>query len=164
MDRTAIEELFAFTDFSWRTHAEAVGELGDDALVKPVPGSGWPAPRDAFTHINWAYERWLADPNGTTDAPLDVESVRTWGDIERYRRKVRSHCREYLDSLSDSELATPRQMNIDGDILAFSRADILAHVLLHERQHHGDINTLLYQMGVEAPIVEYRFYLMEARA
>lgn len=164
MDRTAIEELFGFTDFSWRTHAEAVGELGDDALVKPVPGSGWPAPRDALTHINWAYERWLADPNGTTDAPRDVESVRSWDDIERYRRKVRSHCREYLDSLSDSELATPRQMNIDGDILAFSPADILVHVLLHERQHHGDINTLLYQMGVEAPIVEYRFYLMEARA
>ena len=164
MDRPAIEDLLGFTEFCWREHAATILALGDEALMQPVPGSGWPAPRDALTHINWAYERWLADPNGTTDAPLDVESVRSWDDIEGYRQKVRNHCRDYLSSLSDSELTTPREMNIDGEILVFSPADILVHVLLHEREHHGDIGTLLYQMGIEAPLVEYRFYLMEARA
>jgi len=38
------------------------------------------------------------------------------------------------------------------------------HVLLHERQHHGDVNTLLYQLGIEIPIVEYRFSLPERLA
>jgi hypothetical protein len=33
--------------------------------------------------------------------------------------------------------------------------------MLHERQHHGDLNTLLYQHGIEVPIVEYRFSLPE---
>jgi uncharacterized damage-inducible protein DinB len=36
------------------------------------------------------------------------------------------------------------------------------HVFLHERQHHGDVNTLLYQHDVEVPIVEYRFSLPES--
>lgn len=36
-------------------------------------------------------------------------------------------------------------------------------VLLHERQHYGDLNTLLYQLGVEVPIVEYRFSPPERR-
>ena len=102
MDRTAIEDLFAFTDFSWRIHAETVRGLGGDALVEPAPGSGWPALRDAFGHMNWAYERWLADPAGTTAAPFDVEAIRSWDDLESYRRRVRGRCREYLDSLSDS--------------------------------------------------------------
>jgi uncharacterized damage-inducible protein DinB len=67
--------------------------------------------------------------------------------------------RRYLDSLGDDELLTPREMNVDGDPLVYSPAEILAHAMLHERQHHGDVNTLLYQLGIEVPIVEFRFSL-----
>ncbi len=162
MDRPAIEELFAFTDYTWREHERAIRPLGDDTLVKPAPGSGWPALRDAFVHINWAYDRWLADPAGTSG--IEPEPVNSWDDLESYRRRVRVGFREYLSSLSDSELTAPREMNIDGEPMQYSPADIFVHVLLHEREHHGDINTLLYQLGVEPPIVEYRFSLPERHA
>jgi uncharacterized damage-inducible protein DinB len=157
MDRAAIEELFAFTEYSWREHERVIRPLGDEVLTKPAPGSGWPALRDALAHIVWAYIRWLADPAGTTDEP--VERIDSWDDLEDYRRRMRDHAREYLDSLGDDELSTPREMNIDGETLVYSPADILVHILLHERQHHGDLNTLLYQLGIEIPIVEYRFSL-----
>jgi uncharacterized damage-inducible protein DinB len=159
MDRAAIEALFAFTDYSWREHERVIRPLGDEGLTKPAPGSGWPALRDALAHIVWAYVRWLADPAGTTDKP--VERIESWDDLEDYRRRMRDHAREYLDSLGDDELSTPREMNVDGETLVYSPADILVHVLLHERQHHGDLNTLLYQLGIEIPIVEYRFSLPE---
>jgi uncharacterized damage-inducible protein DinB len=55
-------------------------------------------------------------------------------------------------------------MNVDGETLLYRPADIFVHVLLHERQHHGDVNTLLYQLGLEVPIVEYRFSLPGGRA
>ncbi len=157
MDRAAIEELFAFTDYSWREHERTIRPLGDEVLTEPAPGSGWPALRDALTHINWAYVRWLTDPAGTSDEP--VERVKSWDELVPYRRRVRGHAREYLDSLGGGELLTPREMNVDGETLLYSPADIFVNVLLHERQHHGDVNTLLYQLGVEAPIVEYRFSL-----
>ena len=162
MDRAAIEELLAFTDYGWREHERAVRPLRDDVLIQPAPGSGWPALRDALSHINWAYVRWLADPAGTTDKP--VERVKSWDELEAYRRRVRGQAREYLDSLGDGELLTRREMNVDGETLLYRPADIFVHVLLHERQHHGDVNTLLYQLGVEPPIVEYRFSLPERRA
>jgi len=147
MDRSAIEELFAFTDYSWRRYSEAVRPLGDDALVKPVPGSGWPALRDALAHTSWGYDRWAADPSCTSNIP--IEPVNSWADAETYRQRVRGRFHEYLDSLSDEQLTTPRDMNIDGAALSYAPADILALLLLHEREHHGDLNTLLYQMGVE---------------
>jgi uncharacterized damage-inducible protein DinB len=75
--------------------------------------------------------------------------------------RVRHHDRAYLDSLGDEELSTPREMNVDGEMIRYSPADIFVHAVLHERQHHGDLNTLLYQHGVEVPIVEYRFSLPE---
>ena len=85
-------------------------------------------------------------------------------ELAAYRDRVVGHAREYLDSLSDYELLTLREMNIDGETLVYSPADIFAHTLLHERQHHGDVHTLLYQLGIEVPIVEYRFSLPERQA
>jgi uncharacterized damage-inducible protein DinB len=159
MDRAAIEDLFAFTDYSWREYERVIRPLGDDVLTRPAPGSGWPALRDALVHIVWGNVRWLADPARTTDDP--VERVESWGELDAYRRRVRGHDRQYLDSLDDRALVTPRAMNVDGETLIYSPADIFAHAFLHERQHHGDLNTLLYQLGVEVPIVEYRFSLPE---
>jgi uncharacterized damage-inducible protein DinB len=159
MDRAAIEELFTFTDHSWREYERVIRPLGDEVLTEPAPGSGWPALRDALAHINWAYVRWLADPAGTSDEPVD--RVESWDELEAYRHRVRAHTRSYLDSLDDDELLAPREMNVDGETLLYGPADIFVHVLLHERQHHGDLNTLLYQLGIEVPIVEYRFSLPE---
>ncbi len=84
-----------------------------------------------------------------------------WADAETYRQRVRGRFHEYLDSLSDEQLTTPRDMNIDGAALSYAPADILALLLLHEREHHGDLNTLLYQMGVEPVQTSFRFFLME---
>lgn len=157
MDRIAIQELFAFTDYCWRAYEDVIRPLGDEFLLRPAPGSGWPALADALRHINWAYVRWLGDPSGTSDRA--VEAVTSWDQLESYRRRVRDHARTYLDGLGQHDLATPRPMNVDGETMIYSPADIFVHALLHERQHHGDLNTLLYQLGVEGPIVEYRFSL-----
>jgi hypothetical protein len=91
MDRTALEGLFTFTDYSWREYELVIRPLGDDVLMQPAPGSGWPALRDALAHINWAYVRWLADQAGTTDEP--VERVESWEELEAYRRRLRGHTR-----------------------------------------------------------------------
>src|SRR5262249_40513703 len=161
MDRAAIEQLFTFTEYSWREHETVIRPLGDRALVEPAPGSGWPALRDALAHICWAYIRWLASPDGTTDEP--VEQVTSWAELDAYRHSVRAHARVSFDSLGDDELLGPREMDVDGESIWYSPADILTNVLLHERQHHGDIHALLYQLGIEVPLVEFRFSLPDRR-
>ena len=157
MDRTAVEQLWHFTEYSWKTYEDAIRPGGDELLVRPAPGSGWPALRDALVHICWAYVRWLDNPLATTDRPPEV--VSTWEGLNDYRRRVRAHTRYYFDSLSDDDLLTVGEMNVDGETRRYSPGEKVAHTLLHERQHHGDLNTLLYQLGLEIPIVEYRFSL-----
>jgi uncharacterized damage-inducible protein DinB len=161
VNRAAIEELFAFTEYGWREYERVIRPLGDELLTTAAPGSGWPALRDALAHINWAYVRWLADPSATTDEP--VVSVASWQELEAYRGRVRDLARAYIDPLDDEELARPREMDVDGQPIRYRPADIVAHTMLHERQHHGDLNTLLYQLGIEVPIVEFRFSLPERR-
>lgn len=157
MDRASIEDLWQFTDYSWRTYEELIRPLGNEMLTKAAPGSGWPALSDALGHTNAAYVRWLTDPAQTTE--MEGDPVKSWDDLDAFRQEVRGHARQYLDSLSDEELAARREMNVDGKTLRYSPAEIFTHVLLHERQHHGDVNTLLYQLGIDPPVVEYRFSL-----
>lgn len=88
----------------------------------------------------------------------------SWDELEAFRRRVRDHARGYLDALGDDELVTPHEMNTDGETLVYSPADIFAHTLSHERQHKGDVYTLLCQLGIEVPIVEYRSSLPERHA
>jgi uncharacterized damage-inducible protein DinB len=90
-----------------------------------------------------------------------VERVESWDELDDYRGRVLGHARGYFDSLGDDELMSPREMNVDGKPMRYSPADIFVHALLHERQHHGDLNTLLYQLQIDIPIVEFRFSLPE---
>jgi uncharacterized damage-inducible protein DinB len=55
-------------------------------------------------------------------------------------------------------------MRVDGAPMLYSPADIFVHLMLHERQHHGYLNTLLHQLGAEIPIVECRFSLPDPPA
>lgn len=66
MDRAAIEELFAFTDYSWREYERVIRPLGDKVLTEQAPGSGWPTLRDALAHMVWG-ERPLARGSGPHD-------------------------------------------------------------------------------------------------
>jgi uncharacterized damage-inducible protein DinB len=159
VDREANEQLWRFTDYSWSTYEEAIRPAGDELLVRPAPGSGWPALRDALVHICWAYVRWLASPTETT--AQEPPTVSSWDELSAYRERVRGHARQYFDSLSDEVLLAPSEMLVDGRPLRYSPGEVLAHTMLHERQHHGDLNTLLYQHGLEIPLVEYRFSLPE---
>lgn len=40
MDRPAIEELFGFTDFAWRTYTETLRGLGDDWSIRCLVPAG----------------------------------------------------------------------------------------------------------------------------
>jgi uncharacterized damage-inducible protein DinB len=157
MNRAALEALFAFTDFGWDLYERTLRPLGDETLLRPAPGSGWPALRDALTHINWGYVRWLSAPARTTGGARP--EIRSWAELAELRTRVRGSARAYLERLSDRELIARVPFDVDGQILSYSAADLITHVLLHERQHHGDLNTLLYQLGIEIPNVEYRFSL-----
>jgi uncharacterized damage-inducible protein DinB len=46
-----------------------------------------------------------------------------------------------------------------GGELELSPADIMTHILLHERGHHGDIGTLFHAAGAPLPDIDYMTYV-----
>lgn len=162
MNRSAIQELFNFTGWAWAQISEAMAEVGGDVLTRPAPGSGWPALRDCLGHIVIAYQRWCSGlPERSTVAMdrFDPGAIATIEELEGYRAAARAELQSFLESLSDEDLMKAQDFDIDGNTIRYSYAELLTHLLLHERGHHGDVTTLFYQLGLETPMLEYRFHL-----
>ena len=75
----------------------------------------------------------------------------TWDYIDSCHATSGERARAYLSSLSDAELHADRDFDIDGQTLAYAPAELLGNLVIHERGHHGDINTLFYQLGLQPP-------------
>jgi uncharacterized damage-inducible protein DinB len=166
MNREALNELFDYTTFTWESYGKALERLPADAFSRSLPGSGWESMRRLLFHLALGWDGWLRDELGLDD-PLDAtpESVASWEELQAHRSKVRGWMRQILDesdgrALSEPETAMRRENPASTPA---SRADILTHILLHERGHHGDVATALSALGVEAPMSDYMVYLFFKR-
>jgi uncharacterized damage-inducible protein DinB len=169
MDRAAIEELYAYTDFAWERLGKTIEKLSDKQYVDAVPGSGWPSVRRAVLHVLNAYDGWMNDDKwglGLHETPFpDVESwddlyekVPDWKATQAFRKSLRATFRKALD-VPDEELFRRRTFDLEFGPEELSPADVLTNLLLHERGHHGDFNTLFHQLGVKSLFVDYRFFV-----
>ena len=149
MDRAAVQELYAHIDFVWPQIVQIISDSGDDLLTKPVPASGWPSLRNCLAHFIFAYESWLGFMTATPPTNR-WESVQTLAEIDAARGALRARIDSLLQSLSDDELQEIRTFDIRGDKMPYSYGELLTHVALHERGHHGDVTTLFWQLGIDA--------------
>lgn len=158
-DRAAIEELFDYTAFTWDGVIVAIRECGVECFTKPAPGSGWPSLRDALGHILFGYDRWIAIMKGEPMRGFDAASVQTLEALNEAHVGFRDEFRSLL-GVSDDDLFRVDDIIIDGEPIRYSRGELLAHLLLHERGHFGDLTTLFSQLGLEPDMgPEYRFML-----
>jgi uncharacterized damage-inducible protein DinB len=162
VDRGSLEELFAYTGWTWETHAVVLRPLSDERLREPVSGSGWPSLIAPLLHIVLAYDGWLhggwALELGPRLRPYEFQPA-NWAELQAYRDEARVAFRKALE-VPDAELDRDVVLDFgDGAVSRMNRRQMLTNLLIHERGHHGDINTLLYQSGLRIPIVDYGRYI-----
>lgn len=160
MRKAELQQLLAYTDYVWGEFRRVVS---DSELSRVAEGSGWPTLRDCLSHMVQAHARWvpaIVDLRTGSMSELENDDCATWDQIEAARADVRNPLRERLDSWSEDELAASHNVDVDGAFVPYTRGELIAHLLLHERGHHGDVTTLFWQLGIEAEIaLEYRFFL-----
>lgn len=168
MDRAALNELFDYTGWAWERLERVIDALPPEQFGAPVPGSGWSALSSCIEHFTAAYDGWLNDewslnlgpgfyPRGGEDYP-DVPELKVWETMKEYRRQCRAQCREVL-ARDDAWLFTKFEKDYGGGVERWCPGDIIANLLLHERGHHGDLNTLFHQLGVRSYIIDYRYFV-----
>jgi uncharacterized damage-inducible protein DinB len=161
MDKAALQDLFAYTGWAWD---QIRGAIPDDETLRTVaPGSGWPALRNCLAHIVLAYDRWVPAIVELESRPLPElapDDFLSRRQIDAHRRRTRDELQSRLAAWNDAELGEIHDVDIDGEPIRYSRGELIAHVLLHERGHHGDVTTLFWQLGFDSEtVLEYRFHL-----
>lgn len=161
MDKAALQDFFAYTGWAWNEIKARIAD--DETLRAAVPGSGWPALRNCLGHIVLAYDRWVPAIIDLATRPIpDLAPDRflTWPELEAHRRQTRDALQIHLDGWTDADLRELHDVDVDGDHLRYTRGELITHLLMHERGHHGDVTTLFYQLGFNSEtVLEYRFHL-----
>ena len=124
-----------------------------------MPGSGWPSLREPLFHLTTAWDEWLREQLQLEGSSPEAADITTWADLAALREQMRGFLRRIIDESDDDALAAPRPMwaGTPAETLT-TNADIVAHILLHERGHHGDITTLLEAAGAQIPAMDYLVY------
>jgi uncharacterized damage-inducible protein DinB len=163
MDRAAITELFDYTGWAWQRIARVIDEQHIDAYAKPMEGSGWPSIAACLSHVVSAHDGWLNGSWGGIQAgqfsyPAEwPKPVDDWPAMKAYHERLRDTFRRVLD-VPDDVLYAKRTIDDGFGPEELSRADILANLVVHERGHHGDLNTLFHLHGVKSYFIDYRFF------
>lgn len=163
MNRDAISELFDYTGWAWERIARVIDQQPPDVYAKAVAGSGWPSIAACLTHSVSAYDGWINTDWGQIQAgdmsyPAEwPEPVNDWNQMRAYYLRVRESFRRALN-VPDEVLYEKRLYNLESIPEQMSRADILANLVIHERGHHGDLNTLFHQLGIRSYFIDFRFF------
>ncbi len=133
---------------------DALARLPWEELTKNREAS-WHSLRNIFLHTLGAIEHWL-------DVLENKEKIKRRGfdeytnteDIRRYMEGVEGRLHKYLNGLPQSELEKKFNMkNDEGKDVEPTAEDILIHVFEEEVHHRGELIALLWQMGIEPPLM-----------
>lgn len=124
------------------------GTLTDDELRRPLTGFGFPTVFRQLEHTIGAEVYWqtVVTRGYTEEATLpDLPDVAA---MESFRQHTASVTRSYLDSASEAELNSERQMISDpGQTRRLRPADVIMRVVTHIFNHQGQVLAMCRTMG-----------------
>jgi uncharacterized damage-inducible protein DinB len=140
-----------------RTYFESFTKLSWDEFTKNREAS-FHSIRNIFIHTLNAVDYWLCFLKKEEFKPHPkFDEYRTFQDIEEYMEHVEKRMDNYLKSLSPTKLSeTFTATEDDGKAVEVTAEDVLIHVFEEEVHHRGELIALLWQMGIEPPMMSWK--------
>jgi uncharacterized damage-inducible protein DinB len=151
-----IRSWFAYIAHSRRGYLETLAKLPSAELTRDR-GASHPTMMDIFAHSQGALYFWMKDcatfpfpeQEGDPAAPVTIEVLRT---DEKY---IQTQIQRVMDELTEANLSRTifreKGHGSDHDCQVPVR-DALWHLVEEELQHRGELNALLWQIDVDAPV------------
>jgi uncharacterized damage-inducible protein DinB len=120
-------------------------------------GASFPTVLQIFVHVLDAYRWWFIYVSN--DRAKEYQGfrtkVKTIARAEELESEVDSLVMKYLETLSSEDLKREITWHEEGKIEKISINDMLHHMIEEELQHRGEMNAVLWEMGVEPPVSEW---------
>ena len=126
------------------------------------PVAGWSSVRSTIYHIALATElnlRTLAgDPNDSIPAEAELVTV---DDAAQLLERAYRRFEELRPTLTPERLNTVLTLRAVGRTFTLPRWAMLRHIVNHSTYHRGQVASKLKRFGVEQPLTDFFFWVME---
>jgi uncharacterized damage-inducible protein DinB len=115
--------------------------------------------RNIFIHTVGAVDYWLDFLlNEKLRSQGKFDEYTSIGDVRGYMERVEVRMGRYLDLLTPDKLMVKYSTANDrGENVEVTAEDVLIHVFEEEVHHRGELIALLWQMGVEPPLMGWKY-------
>ncbi|HUI41401.1 MAG TPA: DinB family protein [Terriglobia bacterium] len=155
-----LRELFDYNYWARDRQLEACAALSEEQFLRPM-GNSFSSVRDVLAHLVYAewiwHERWRGrSPNSVAAQEYAAATFPELAAVRARWHALESNVRAYLAGLDDEALKRPLSyINTKGEHWTYPLGDTLFHVVNHQTYHRGQITTLLRQLGLAAPSIDY---------
>jgi uncharacterized damage-inducible protein DinB len=152
----SIKELFNYSYWAKNCQLEACAALTEEQFVRSL-GSSFASVRDTLVHMMGAEWIWLERWRGrNATSMLPPQEFPSLSSVSGRWREVEGKMREYLATLSEEALSQPvTYMSQKSDTFSYELWRLMFHVVNHQSYHRGQVATLLRQLGVQPPAVDF---------
>jgi len=126
-------------------------------------GASFPSMIDIVAHTLDAYMSWLHRYQGKVrDPSMRLRGkVRTLPQLREEEKRVDSTVLNFVEGLRPSDLDTTFETSDNGHSWQNTLRQMLWHLVEEELQHRGELNALLWQIDVDAPVFDWMDWKLE---
>jgi uncharacterized damage-inducible protein DinB len=156
-----IVTLFEFDRWANRKVFDACRKLtAEQYFAEPVPG--WSSVRSTVCHIVLATECNLRPLAGAPDDRIPTEAdLATVDDAAQLLERAYRRFEELRPALTPDRLNTVLTLRAIGRTFTLPPWAILRHIVNHSSYHRGQIASKLKRFGVELPITDFFWWVIE---
>jgi uncharacterized damage-inducible protein DinB len=150
-------QLLEYNEKVRHRYFEALAKLPWDEFVKNREAS-FHSLRNIFIHTLGAIDYWLDFLQGEKPHPYKkFDEYQTFQDVRDRMEYIEKRMRDYLNSLPIGGLEKKYTVTNDAnETVEVTAEDVLIHVFEEEVHHRGELIALLWQMGIEPPLMGWK--------
>ena len=155
----AIEQWFAYLAAARRGYLGTFEKLPSVELSRDR-GASYPSLIDTLAHSSGALQFWIKNcsPDAFPPPEPEIGDPPSVAQLKEFETYLQTHVHRFVASLREADLdrsiARPRGRGSDHDCKLPVR-EALWHLVEEELQHLGELNALLWQIDVDAPVYSW---------
>jgi uncharacterized damage-inducible protein DinB len=151
-----VKQLLEYNEKVRHRYFEALAKLPWDEFVKNREAS-FNSLRNIFIHTLGAIDYWLDFLQSQKSSDKEFDEYKTFQDVRVRMEYIEKRMRDYLNSLPIGGLKKKYTVTNDAKkTIEVTAEDVLIHVFEEEVHHRGELIALLWQMGIEPPLMGWK--------
>jgi uncharacterized damage-inducible protein DinB len=151
-----VKQLLEYNEKVRHRYFEALAKLPWEEFVKNREAS-FHSLRNIFIHTLGAIDYWLDFLQEEKSTYKKPDEYQTYQDIRTRMEYIEKRMRDYLESLPIGGLEKKYTVTNDAnETVEITAEDVLIHVFEEEVHHRGELIALLWQMGIEPPLMGWK--------